>query len=74
MEKRVDALLLEERCRALLEAWLARELFTEEMEAGGGTHLSLPLHGVDEDDALREALVRDEDLVQLVVNRLPGDL
>lgn len=38
------------------------------------THLSLPLHGVDQDDALWQAFVRDEDLVQLVIHRLPRNL
>lgn len=38
------------------------------------THQSLPLCGIDEDDVLWEALIRDEDLVQLVVHRLPGNL
>lgn len=37
-------------------------------------HLSLPLHGVDENDALRQAFVRDQDLVQLVIHWLPGNL
>lgn len=38
------------------------------------THLPRPLGGVDQDDALWEAFVRDEDLVQLVIHRLPGNL
>lgn len=38
------------------------------------SHLSLPLHGVDENDALWQPFIRDQDLVQLIVNRLPGNL
>lgn len=41
---------------------------------GRRPHLPLPVGGVDEDDVLRQLLVGDQDVVQLVVHGLPGDL
>lgn len=41
---------------------------------GDATHLPLPVGRVDEDDVLRQLVVRDENVVQLVVHGLPGDL
>lgn len=41
---------------------------------GAETHLALPVRGVDQDDVLRELVVRDEDMIQLVVHGFPGDL
>lgn len=36
--------------------------------------LLLPAGGVEEEDVLRQMVIRDEDVVQLVVRGLPGDL
>lgn len=38
------------------------------------THLPLPLSNIHQHNALRELLIRDQDLVQLIVNRLSGHL
>lgn len=38
------------------------------------THLSLPVCGVDQDDGLRKLIVREQDVVQLIQHRLPGNL
>lgn len=37
-------------------------------------YLSLPVRGVDENDILGELVIRDEDVVQLVIHSLPGNL
>lgn len=36
--------------------------------------LALPIGGVDEDDAVREVVIRHQDVVKLVVHGLSGDL
>lgn len=37
-------------------------------------YLSLPVRGVDENDILWELVIRDEDVVQLVIHSFPGNL
>lgn len=37
-------------------------------------HLSLPVRGVDKNDILRESVIGDEDVVQLVIYSFPGNL
>lgn len=36
--------------------------------------LALPVGRVDQHDAVRQVVIRHQDVVQLVVHRLPGDL
>lgn len=43
-------------------------------QGGRRPHLPLPVGGVDKDDALGQPVVGDENVVQLVVHGLPGDL
>lgn len=37
-------------------------------------YLSLPVRGVDKNNILRELVIRDEDVVQLVIHGFPGNL
>ncbi len=49
-------------------------IFMSDRQTDRQTDLSLPVSGVDQDDGIRNLIIREQDVVQLIQDRLPGNL